>query len=629
MIDQTKNRKNRNKVSGMMKTLNGLLKIQVLIFLISLLFFGLFDVCFAQDNVTITNIWYKKVPNFTRVTIKADNPIENFESMYIGDPERIVIDINQADYDIDELVKNTLFLNMGSVKQVRCGQIEEDKVRFTIDLFSKVDYDMALDNTGQLLQINVYDYDEFLAPEEQIYTVEPLSAEEIKKIKKQEEERVPSLVEQVTTPISMNLKETEVIDAIRTLSLLSGVNIVADDSVSGNITLNISEVTFKEALDWILKLKRLSYTQVGNALIIGTPEIIDTYKERITRIVHLENADVENMKTVLDSYFGEDGNIKITTDTRLNSLIVEGALEPVAKAEELIEEMDASLITRTFKIDNATFIEEVESIKSMLGILIPDEERIIIDSRQNEIIVKGNLEEIENAATMIEGLDKRAPQIMIESKIVEVSLDAEKDLGISWTSGSETDESGNVVQGQITFGELTLGGSFERRGLIQAKLDALAREGETNILSNPKILTLDGKEAIILSGSKIPIREITEEGIETIRYLDVGLNMTITPRLSMDDKITMDCDIKVESLGTELIQGYPVINSRQEQAIIRSPLGVTNVIGGLISSEEIETIRKIPILSEIPVIGELFKFTNRSKNRTQIIILITAHKIDY
>jgi len=228
---------------------------------------------------------------------------------------------------------------------------------------------------------------------------------------------------------------------------------------------------------------------------------------------------------------------------------------------------------------------------------------------------------------MIEGLDKRAPQIMIESKIVEIALDKEKDLGISWSAG--TDTSGNRVEGQITFGEITLGGSFERRGLFQARLDALVREGETNILSNPKILTLDGKEAIILSGSKIPIRERTEEGIETIRYLDVGLNMTITPRLSMDDYITMDCDIKVESLGSELIMGYPVINSRQEQAIIRSPLGITNVIGGLITSEEIETIRKIPILSEIPVIGELFKFTNRTKKRTEIIILITAHKIEY
>ncbi len=603
---------------------------KVFLVLISLLlFFFLFDICLAQGNIIITNIWYRKMPNFTRVTIKANQPIQGYESMYVGDPDRIVIDIHNADYNITGLVKNTLFLNMGSVKQVRCGQIEQDKVRFVIDLFQQVDYDMALDSTRQLLQINVYDYKEFLAPEKQIFTVEPLAAEEIRKIREQEMAMVPSLVDQVTTPITMNLKETEVVDAIRTLSILSGINIIADDSVSGKITLSLNNVSFKEALNWILTLKRLSYAQVGNALIIGTDDIIETYREKITRIIHLENASVENTKSVLDNYFGANSNIRITTDTRLNNLIVEGTQELVYKAEELIKQMDASLITKTFKLDNAIFTEEVEAIKRMLRIIIPDEDRIIIDSRQNEIIVKGNQQEIANAQQMIEGLDKRAPQIMIESKIVEIALDAEKDLGISWSSGATTDESGNLILGQITFGELTLGGSFERRGLIQARLDALMREGKTNILSNPKILTLDGKESVILSGSKIPIRERTEEGIETIRYIDVGLNMTITPRLSQDEKITMDCDIKVESLGSELIQGYPVINSRQEKAIIRSPLGITNVIGGLITSEEIETIRRIPILSEIPVFGEIFKFRNFTKKRTEIIILITAHKIEY
>ena len=247
MKDKIAKKTGRNKKTEMLKTFNGLLKIQVLIFLILLIFFSVADICFAQNNITITNIWYRKVPNFTRVTIKADAPIQHYESTYIGDPERIVIDVSQADYNIKELVKNTLFLNMGSVKQVRCGQIEEDKVRFVIDLFQKVDYDMALDTTGQLLQINVYDYKEFYSPEEQIYTVEPIAADEIKKIQEQREAYVPSLVDQVDVPITLNLKEAEVVDAIRTLSMLSGVNIVADDSVTGNITLNIRDATFNQA----------------------------------------------------------------------------------------------------------------------------------------------------------------------------------------------------------------------------------------------------------------------------------------------------------------------------------------------------------------------------------------------
>ena len=592
-----------------------------------LLFFVLCDACLAQENITITNIWYKKMPNFTRVTIKADKPVEEYESMYTGDPDRIVIDIHNADYNITGLVKNTLFLNMGSVKQVRCGQIEADKARFVIDLFQRVDYDMALDATKRLLQINIYDYEEFYSPEAQIFTVEPLGADEIRRIKEQEltEYKTSSLVDQVTIPISMNLKETEVVDAIRTLSLLSGVNIVADDSVAGNITLSLNNVTFKDALNWILRLKRLDYTQVGNALIIGTEDIIKTYRQRVTRIVHMENADVENSKGVLDSYFGEDENIRITVDSRLNNLILEGIPEMVVKAEGLIKEIDSSLITKTFKIDNATFAEEVDSIKSMLGIVIPDDNRVLIDSRQNEIIIKGNEEEIANAELMIKGLDKRAPQIMIEAKIIEITLDGQKELGFRWFSNAE--------EGVLTIGELTLGGSLERRGLIEAKLKALATENKINILSNPKVLTLDGKTAVIDSGKQIPIQEevIDNEGRirRTVTWKDVGVKLEITPRLSSDGIINMDLFTEVKSLGEEFIVGYPVINNRSQTAKILSKLGETTVIGGLISSEETENIRRIPILSEIPIFGEIFKFRTKNKSRTEVIMLITANKIDY
>jgi len=627
MKDKIPNNTEIKRKTGLTNTLNGFMKIQVLIFLIFLLIFCLADTCLAQtqNNITVTNIWYRKVPNFTRVTIKADKPISNYETMYISDPERIVIDINQADYDIDELVKNTLFLNMGSVKQVRCGQLETDKVRFVIDLFQKVEYDMALDSTGQLLQINVYDYYEFLVPEKQVYTVEPLSADEIKKIQDQREAYVPSLVDQVDVPITLNLKETEVVDAIRTLSMLSGVNIVADDSVTGNITLNLNNVTFKEAFDWILTLKRLSYTQVGNALIIGTEDVIDTYRERITRIVHLENADVENTKSVLDNYFGDNGNIKITNDARLNSLILEGTADLISKAEELIAEIDASLITEHIQLENIIQKSDIDEIKRLLGIFIPDEDRFDIDERQNEVIIMGNEEEIANAKRLIEGLDKRVPQIMIDAKIVEITLDGEKDMGIRWFSD------GN--EGTMNLGELTLGGSFERQGLIQARLEALESESKVNILSNPRVLTMDGKEAIIKSGQEIPIQEevVDDEGNirKTVTWKDVSVKLTITPRLTQDDLINMDVLAEVKSLGTEFILGYPIINDRSETALIRSELGKTTVIGGLISSEEIENIRKIPILSEIPIFGEIFKFRNKTKKRTEVIVLITAHRIEY
>jgi type II secretory pathway component GspD/PulD (secretin) len=411
------------------------------------------------------------------------------------------------------------------------------------------------------------------------------------------------------------------VNVIRGLSELTGIDVMLDDSVTGELTLNLKDKTFREAIELILMNKGLSYTERSDTLIIAAKDVIAGYKIPITRIYELKNASAGEAKVILDSYKAEGSKVNVVADARMNTIIVTGTNEEIEKLEGIIVTLDEELLTRTFKIDNAIYKEEIEGIKNMLSIIVPEEGRINIDSRQSEIIVKGTEEQLDNVATMIVGLDKRAPQIMIQAKVIEITLDGEKDLGVRWFSGG--------VEGQISIGEITLGGSFERSGLINATLKALQTEGKTNILSNAKVLTLDGKEAKILSGSKIPIRIITPEGLETVEYRDVGLSMTIIPRLSSDGLITMDVNPKIESLGEELIQGYPVINSREEQVIIRANLDETVVIGGLITSEEIENIRKIPFLSSIPIFGELFKFTHTKSKKTEIIILITVHLLDY
>lgn len=596
-------------------------KTTLLLFIMVLLLITSFVVNSSSQNIWFTNIWYKKLPNYTHLTIKASGAISEYEVSYLEAPERIVIDVKNANYSIDELVKNILFLNMGSVKQVRCGQFESEPIpitRFVVDLFQKSDYEVTLSSDSRLLYIDVYDYTEFKAPEEQIFTVIPVKSEAVK-IEKEEEPKI-SILDIYTEPINLNVFEEDVVNVIRGLSELTGIDVMLDDSVTGQLTLNLKDKTFREAIELILMNKGLDYTEVSDTLIIAAKDVIAGYKKPVTRIYELKNASAEAAKGILDGYVKE-GAVNIVADARMNTLIITGTNEEIGKLEGIIGTIDEELLTRTFKIDNAIFEDEIEAIKNMLSIIVTEEGRINIDSRQSEIIVKGTEEQLDNVETMIVGLDKRAPQIMIQAKIIEIALEAEKDLGVQWFSGG--------VEGQITIGEITLGGSFERSGLINATLRALQIEGKTNILSNPKVLTLDGKEAKILSGSKIPIRERTEEGLETIKYMDVGLSMIITPRLSSDEVITMDVYVTIDSLGEELIQGYPVINSREEKVIIRANLGETVVIGGLITSEEIENIRKIPFLSSIPIFGELFKFTHTKSKKTEIIILITAYLLDY
>lgn len=624
--------RNKNRKNNLLSSKTNLLFFILILFLITS-----FVVSASSQEINMTNIWYKKLPNYTNLTIKASGVILEYEVSYLEDPERIIIDVKNAFYSIDGLIKNILFLNIGSVKQVRCIQIENEPIpitRFVVDLLQEADYEVKLSSNKRLLYITVYDYTEFKAPEEQIFTVTPVKSEAVK-IEKEEEPKI-SLLDIYTEPINLKIFEEDVVNVIRALSELSGIDIMIDDSVTGKITLNLSDKTFREAFELVLMNKKLSYTEVSDTLIIATKEVIEGYKKPITRIFELKNATAEGAKVILDGYVKEGAPVSIVADTRMNTVIVTGTNEELKKIEEIIGTIDEELLTRTFKIDNAIDEEDIKAIQNMLSIIIPDEGRIIIDKRQNEIIVKGTSEEIKKVAELIPRLDKRATQMRIEIKFIEVSLNKQKDLGIKWTAGLK-DADGNLLEGEISIGEITLGGSFERSGLINAKIIALQEENKLNILSNPIIYTFNGKKAFILSGSRVPYEETPPEGGKVIVWENVGVNMTLTPWISSDGLITMLLRAEKSYLGAVEIKDLRTIETQQigykegdgPALLIRTHPGRITVIGGLIKTTDREDIIKIPFLGDLPIIGELFKRTKKIQDRTEIIILISVHILDY
>ena len=610
-------------------------KITLLLFITVLLLITSFVVNASAQNIWFTNIWYKKLPNYTHLTIKASGDILDYEVSYLEAPERIIIDVKNANYSIDELSKNILFLNMGSVKQVRCGQFESEPVpitRFVVDLFQASDYEVTLSSDSRLLYIDVYDYTEFTAPEEQIFSVTPVKSEAVK-IEKEEPPKI-SILDIYTGPISLNVFEEDVVNVIRGLSELTGIDIMLDDSVTGQLTLNLKDKTFREAIELLMMNKGLSYTEVSGTLVIATKDIIAGYGKPITKIFELKNAIAVDAKAVLDGNKKEGSKIIIVADARMNTLIVTGTNEEIEKVEGIISTIDEELITRTFKINNAIDDDDIEGILSMLLIIIPEKERIVPDYRQREIVIKGTKEEIKKVEELLPKLDERAIQMSIEVKFIEIDLMHEKDLGIKWTSDG--------VEGAISIGELTLGGSFERNGLIEAQLLALQNDNKINILSNPKIHAINGKEALIFSGKKIPIKvRDPETGEYTMAGREpVGISMSITPWLSSDGLINMILRADKSYLGIESPpgSGMYIIESQQisykdniegPPMIIRVFPDQTVVLGGLIESTETENVYKIPLLGDIPIIGELFTHTKRSKTKTEVVIFITVHLLDY
>jgi len=610
------------------------IKTNLLIFILILFLitsFVLSAVAANSTDITMTNIWYKKLPNYTHLTIKASGEILDYEVSYLEAPERIIIDVKNANYSIDELVKDILFLNMGSVKRVMCRQFESEPIpitRFVVDLFQKSDYEVKLSSDSRLIYVDVYDYTEFKAPEEQIFTVTPVKSEAVK-IEKEEEPKI-SILDIYTEPITLNVFEEDVVNVIRGLSELTGIDIMLDDSVTGQLTLNLKDKTFREAIELLMMNKGLSYTERSDTLIIADKDVIEGYKMPITKVYELKNASAEAAKGVLESYKTEESKVNIVADARMNTLIVSGTNEEIEKLEGIIGTIDVELLTRTFKIDNAIDEEDIKAIQNMLSIIIPDvENRVKVDNRQSEIIVKGTKEELKKAEELIPKLDKRATQMAIEIKFVEISLNDEKDLGIKWTSGGE--------EGQIGLGELTLGGTLERFDKIEMQIKALQTKNKLNMISNPIVYTSNGKKAFIHSGSRVPYEEENPEGGTKINWEDVGISMTITPWLSSDGLITMFIRADKSYLGAIKVKDLPVIETQEigykdegKPALIISAFpGETKVIGGLIESSNGETIVKIPILGDIPIIGKLFQRINRTSDKKELIILITPHLLDY
>jgi type IV pilus assembly protein PilQ len=284
----------------------------------------------------------------------------------------------------------------------------------------------------------------------------------------------------------------------------------------------------------------------------------------------------------------------------------------------------------------------------LIKIIVPDENRISLNYTLNEniamseekirvpvgnpyIVVQGTQEELEAVGELISNIDRKLPQIMIEAKIVEINRNKTKDLGVSWFVGDQ--------EGQISFGEMSLGGTMERQDLVSIRIQALEKKNLGRLVGNPRILTLSGKTAVISVGEKVPYRDIVadSEGNKSfpIKWLDVGVKMGVTPEVTQDGFIILHVFPKVSTFVEReyVLEGLtfkdPQPSEKSADTTARLRAGETLVIGGLIKSSDMETVTKIPLLGEIPIIGELFTLRKKTHEETELIIFLTPSLVAY
>ncbi len=393
--------------------------------------------------------------------------------------------------------------------------------------------------------------------------------------------------------ISLDFRDAEIQNVLRVLSYKSGVNIVAGPEVTGLVTIKLQDVPWQRALDVVLSTYGYGYERKGNIITVTT---------------------IENLK-------------KRREDAKLLS-----DQEP--------------LQTRTFLLNYAKAADIVGSIEKMKT----ERGSINYDERTNAIIARDTAANLDLIAEVIKKLDRTTPQVLIEAKIVETTLDNTEKLGINWltqvtvsgatrpivwpfTTHSENkyvpDDFPSAESSSFSFGTL----NFQQ---LQAALELLRSRTDTNILSNPRIVTLDNQKARIVVGREYPFPNYTYNDeqaryqVSGWDYKDIGIIFEVTPHVNNAGFVTLEIEPKItEILSFVTVENatVPELSKEEAKTSVMIKGGQTLVIAGLIKDQTTDVKKKVPILGDIPVVGLIFRKTEKTVVKKDLVIFLTPHII--
>ncbi|MDA0679565.1 MAG: type IV pilus secretin PilQ [Proteobacteria bacterium] len=425
--------------------------------------------------------------------------------------------------------------------------------------------------------------------------------------------------------LTLNFQDIETRAVLQLLAETSGRNIVVSDTVQGNVTLRLRNVPWDQALDIVMTTKGLDMRENGNVIIVAPAE----------EITARETADLEARQAIV----------------ALEPLYSEFLQVNYAKASDL-----AALIGGT-------------AGGGAGNSLVSDRGSVGIDDRTNTLLVQDTAERLQNIRRLVRTLDIPIRQVLIESRIVVVNDDFSKELGVRFgaTAYNENSTDGaTVISGSgggtdtmidsivdnlsnsgtifpIELPSLTdrynvnlpIGnpaGRFslavlETEYLVDLELSAMQAEGRGEIISTPRVITANQKEARIEQGVEIPYQESASSGATTTQFKKAVLSLTVTPQITPDDNIIMDLLVSKDNVGelTPSATGgfVPSIDTRsvETQVLVRD--GQTVVLCGIYETEQRENVSKVPFLGDIPGVGYLFRSRSSVSNKSELLIFVT------
>ncbi|MFD3301004.1 type IV pilus secretin PilQ [Aquipseudomonas alcaligenes] len=493
---------------------------------------------------------------------------------------------------------------------------ENLRVRLDVkDFATPVQFVSASDQDGlstiSIEPVGFYDYLAFQADNKLTISVKPLSQDDVEKRKK---ERFAYSGEK----LSLNFQDIDVRSVLQLIADFTDLNLVASDTVQGNITLRLQNVPWDQALDLVLKTRGLDKRKVGNVLLIAPAD----------EIAARERQELEAQNQIAE-------------------------LAPLRR--ELIQ------VNYAKAADIATLFQSVAATE---GGEAGERGTVTVDDRTNSIIAYQTQDRLDELRRIVAQLDIPVRQVMIEARIVEANVGYEKDIGVRWggtisngkwsTYGKDgaqgiKDEDGfscGPFAGQCTFptvknGDAQLPVPFVDMGatdassgigigfltdnvLLDLQLSAMEASGNGEIISQPKVVTSDKETAKILKGAEIPYQEASSSGATTISFKEAALSLEVTPQITPDNRIIMEVKVnKDEPDYDREVNGVPPINKNEVNAKVLVEDGETIVIGGVFSNTQSKVVEKVPLLGDVPFIGRLFRRDAVRDQKNELLVFIT------
>ncbi len=458
--------------------------------------------------------------------------------------------------------------------------------------------------------------------------------------------------------VNIDFREMDLSNVVSLLAQKGEINVIAGTEVSGTVTANLKNIPLGRAIEIVLRMNGLGIVEEAGVYRITTYEDAIS-AQRETKMIFLKNAQAEDVKATLDDVLTNATNgdlVSVSANPATNIIILSGPRESVDQLEGVIAELDIAepvvpTITSPIKLNYSEPIELLMVVEKLLS----DEGSVTADTRSRHLIVTDIPVKVQEIEALIASIDLPVKQVSIDAMIVDAQLDDDAQTGVEWllksvkskqdltSSTFETEDGvlttnteGNFVP-KVGFANAflpsaagsqlffkVLSGDIDLSAIIAAEVSSRNAE----LLANPTIVTVENKPAVINITQEFPYQELTQtsEGgsIGTTKFKEIGTILTVTPRVTHDNHIIAAIEAKESTVVGFTSAEVPIEAKREATTTLRLRDGQTIFIGGMRSYEDRLTVRKTPILGDIPILNFLFSHKRSEQTNTELLIFLTC-----